>query len=261
MYYRRKAFFIALTALALFCFPGRAPGMTADQILEQVVKQNFQETLRVAVELKIFKGKKTLSDHSLWFVVRSLPEKTTVFIDFDEPPESRGLRFLFVLRPEQQPEAYMYLPATGKTVQLDMDDSSSDIGGTGLTMEDIRIFAPQPGEKGELVGEEEIDGHPCYLIRVALPDKKGERLQWISKGQFKIIRYEHVGEDGKIIRTFRVMEFFRTEQGKEFPREEEITIPEKNLRINIRQEHAIFGIEIPDQLMDPKEFGRFRWKS
>ena len=142
-----------------------------------------------------------------------------------------------------------------------MDDPSSDIGGTGLTMEDIRIFAPQPGEKGVLVGEEEIDGYKCYLIRVALPDNKGERLQWISKDHFTIVRYEHVGENGKPKRTFRVVEFFRTEQGREFPREEEITVPEKNLRINIRQEHAVFGIELPEELMDPKKFGQFRWKS
>ncbi len=37
----------------------------------------------------------------------------------------------------------MYLPATGRTVPLAVDEPSADLGGTGLTMDDIQGFMPQ----------------------------------------------------------------------------------------------------------------------
>ena len=57
-----------------------------------------------------------------------------------------------------------------------------------------------------------------------------------------------------------MVEFFKTDQGKEFPREEEITIPEKKIKMRLRQENAVFGVEIPEDLTDPGKFGIFRWK-
>jgi hypothetical protein len=56
------------------------------------------------------------------------------------------------------------------------------------------------------------------------------------------------------------VEFFRTEQGREFPREEEIAIPTKGIRIRVRQENALFGIPIPNEVMDPGTFGEYQWK-
>ena len=59
---------------------------------------------------------------------------------------------------------------------------------------------------------------------------------------------------------FRVVEFFKTDKGKEFPREEEITIPDKGIRIQLRQDNAVFGMALPDEVTDPAKFGTFAWK-
>lgn len=258
---RATSFFIVLLAL-LFLFPGaHVEAMTAKDILSEVVRRNFQDAFLLAIDLKTVKGKKTLSDHSLWCVVRPQPEPAVIFVDFEEPKDSRGLRFLFLLRDGEQPEAYMYLPASEKTLPLDMDDASADIGGTGLTMDDIRIFAPKSSEEGTLVRQETLDGRDCYVIRVELAEGKGERLLWISKDQFTMVKVEQYGPDRKLRRVFRVVEFFRTEKGTEFPREEEVVVPGKGLTIRVRQQNAVFGIEIPDELTDPKTFGKFQWKS
>jgi hypothetical protein len=56
------------------------------------------------------------------------------------------------------------------------------------------------------------------------------------------------------------LEFFRNEKGRDFPREEEIFVVNKNTRIRIRQENAVFGIQIADELLDPKTFGKYKWK-
>ncbi len=87
-----------------------------------------------------------------------------------------------------------------------------------------------------------------------------ERLHWVSKDDFLIVKSQHLDAQGKIKRMFRVVEFFKTGKGKEFPSEEENTIQDKGIRIQLRQDNAVFGIALPEEITDPAKFGTFAWK-
>jgi hypothetical protein len=251
---------LMFAALLLCLMPLDAWSLSAQEILDEVVKHNFQDTFRVILNVKTQKGKKTVSDHTLWLMAKVEKDASHFFIEFDEPKDSKGMRFLVQMKTGKEPEALMYLPATRKTVALAMDDPSADIGGTGLSMEDLQGFVPKGGETSEIIKEEKADGRECYVVRVTLPGAAGNRIMWIAKDGFLVVKTQQVGADGKLKRTFRVVEFFKTEQGREFPREEEITIPDKDIRIRVRQEHSVFGIELPDEIMDPTTFGTYRWR-
>jgi hypothetical protein len=234
--------------------------MTAQQILDEVVKQNFLDSFRVVLGVQTFKGKKSISKNALWLMGQTHERDSDFFLDFDEPKESKGLRFLIRLKPDKEASAFMYLPATGKTLPLAVDDPSVDIGGTGLSMDDLQGFVPKGGETMALLKEEKVEGRDCYVVRVSLPGDGGERLLWVSKQGFLVMKTQHMDTKGKVKRIFRVVEFFQTEKGTEFPREEEITIPERDIRIRVKQEHAVFGIELPEEVMDPEKFGAFKWR-
>ena len=127
-------------------------------------------------------------------------------------------------------------------------------------MEDIDVFHLKGDEVSKIVGEEKIRGHECYKIEVAPPQGSGKRFVWISKDGFHVVKSENVDAKGKVERRLDVVEFFKTEKGKELPREEKITVPKRNTRILIRQEHAVFGIVIPEELMNPQTFGTYKWR-
>jgi hypothetical protein len=182
------------------------------------------------------------------------------FMDFEEPADSKGLRFLLIVPTGGEPQAFMYLPATQKTLPLATDDPSVDLGGTGLTMDDVQVFVPKGGEKLELLKEEKVQGRDCHVIRVTSPDSKHDRMVWISKEGYLLLRSENRDPSGKVERSFKVTEFFKTAQGKEFPREEEILIPGRGVKIVLRQENAVFDVAIPDEVLDPETFGTFKWK-
>ncbi len=231
--------------------------MTAQEILEQVTKQSFSDNFRVTVTVKTFIGNAPISNHALWLIVKVDQGKSCFFLDFDEPKIFRGLRFLFLEEAEQERSAYMYIPATGKTMPL---GPSVGVGATRLTAEDLQAFIGKR-EAGETVLKEEpLGGRECYVIRIPIPETKGEHLLWVSKDGFLVVKKQQLDEKGKVLRTFAVTEFFKTEQGKEFPREEEITFPGKGTRITVRQDSAVFGVEIPDEVTDPEKFGTFQWK-
>ncbi|MGO9116178.1 MAG: outer membrane lipoprotein-sorting protein [Desulfomonilaceae bacterium] len=234
--------------------------MTAREILDQVGKQNFNENFRMSLIIKTSKGNKLISNHVLWLTAKVREGKSSFFVDFEEPRESKGLRFLFLQEPGKEPSAFMYLPATGKTVPLAVDDPSVDVGGTGLTTEDLQGFIHQTSSQEELLREDKLDGRDSYVIRIPIPENKGERLLWISKDGFLVLQNQQLNAQGKVVRTFKVTQFFKTDEGKDFPRQEEVTVPSKGIRINVKQEFAVFGIEVPEEVMDPEKFGTYQWK-
>ncbi len=253
-------YFVALTiALLLSGFSRDVPAMTAAEILEQVVLHNFGDGVRLAVSTRTFKGSKLVSQHALWVVAKSSKEETTLFLDFDEPPESKGMRFLFIMRPGKPPEAYSYLPAARKTLPLAVEDEGADIGGTGLTMQDIQVAVAEEGQKESILREEKIAGRDCYVIEIILPQGKGKRLVWVSKEGFHVLKSEHRDKDGKIVRSVLVVEYFKTKQGIDWPREEVIEVPPKGLKIVMRQDNAVMGIQIPPEILKPETFGDFKW--
>jgi len=245
---------------ALVFLPSGVFALTAQEILDKVGKESLGESFRLTLSTKTMKGSKTVSSHRLWLMSKLGKDTGAFFLDFEEPEESKGLRLLLKVTLGKEPKAFMYLPATGKTLPLAIDDPSVDIGGTGLMTEDIQGFMPSGDEKSEIVKEEKIDGRECYLIRVSRPGEKDQRLIWVTKKNFVVLRSETVNPEGKVTRALRVIEFFQTDDGKEFPREEEITIPGKDTRIILRQEQAVFGVEIPEEVLDPATFGTFKWK-
>ena len=198
MRHTTKRYLLVVIGLVLLCFPLMLHAMTAHEILEQVIKQNFGDTFRVVLTVKTQKGKKVLSDHVLWLIGKTDQNTSTFFLDFEEPKDSKGLRFLFEVEPGKDPKAFMYLPAAGKTLPLAVDDPSVDIGATGLTMEDIQGFVPKGEGKETILREEKLDGRDCYVISISLPDGQGERLVWVSKNDFLIIKSQKHGSARKV---------------------------------------------------------------
>jgi hypothetical protein len=246
-----------------FFFSAALPAfsMTAAEILEEVAKKNFSQDFRLILTVKTMKGKKPSTEHSLWIMGKMKPDMAMLFIDFEEPADTKGLRFLVEVPKGEQPKAYMYLPATGNVLPLAADDPSVDLGGTGLTMEDMQGFVPERSERLTLMPDQKYNNQDCYVVKVARPEEKAHRLLWISKKNFIVVKSESVDAKNKVTRIFRVTEIFETREGKEYPREEEIVMPGKDLRIIVRQEHASFGVELPDELFKPETFGAFQWRA
>jgi hypothetical protein len=251
---------IAFVTIFILYLPVAAWSATAREILEEAAKRGLGESFRAVLTIKSYKGQKLASTHTLWLMGAMADHTGKIFLDFDEPHESKGLRFLLIVSQGSPLKAFMFLPATKKTIPLAADDPSVDLGGTGLTVEDIRVFLPKGGEKEAIVGEEKIDGRECYKINVSSPETEGDRLIWISKKDLLVLKTANVNTKGKIDRVMKVTEFFKTAKGNEFPREERITIPDRGITIRVRQENAVFDVPIPDELLDPKTFGAYKWR-
>ncbi len=256
----KNHFVIIVLSILLWCLPTDLRALTAQEILDQSMRQNLGESFRISLSVKTYKAKRLLSEQILWLMGQIRADGANFFADFESPPASKGTRLLLLDNKGKEQQALMYLPAPGKSIPLAVADKLAKIGGSGLAMDDIQAFMDKNGEAAELVKEEAVDGRDCYVIRIKFPRESCETIKWISKNNFLLIKSQQTDSSGRVKRSFRTVNFFKTEQGNEFPREEEILIPENNLRIVVRQESAVFGIEIPDEVTDPAKFGAFQWK-
>jgi len=246
-------FVLIVLSILLWCSPTDLHALTAQEILDQsIMKQKLGESFRIAATVKTYMAKKLLSDQTLWLMAQIRKGGANFFLDLDSPPQSKGMRFLLLVNEGKEPQALMYLPVTGKSVPLAAVEKFAKIVIQGLM--------PKGGESAGLVKEEAVDGRDCYVTRIKFPGESDERLAWISKKNFLVVKSQQMGSAGKVKWTFRVVEFFKTEQGEEFPREEEILIPDNEMRIRLRQDSAVFGIEIPDEVMNPETFWTFNWR-
>lgn len=256
----RGCFVVAVLVVLFPVSSSLSSALTGAEIIEKAQKKQLGESFRASLEIQTFSGNRKTSQHQMWMMGQVEKDSTTVFIDFVEPEDSKGVRILCILRQEKDPEAYMYLPATGQAFPIDVRDPATEIAGTGLTMADFQPLIPEKGDTATLLREENLDGKPSYLIQITKADSGQSRYVWIERDSLHLLRLEEKSKDGKILREMRVVEFFDTLDGKRYPREEEIVLPTKDVRIKIRQENAVFGITIPEELTNPATFGNFKWQ-
>ena len=57
--------------LACLICPDPARCMTAQQVLEEVIKQNFLDSFRVVLDVQTFKGKRSIAKSTLWLMGRA----------------------------------------------------------------------------------------------------------------------------------------------------------------------------------------------
>jgi len=251
---------VALPALALFWCAQSVQALTPEEIMDEATQRCFGESFRAVLSVNMERAGKLVSKRVFWLMGRMNKSMAALFLDFQEPEEVKGLRYLVQIPVDKDSSAFMYMPAAGQTLPFEGDSSSVELGGAGFTMDDISVFVRRGNEKLVIEGEEKVGNRDCYVVRASFAKSKGERLLWITKKDFIFVKSQTLDANRKVKRIFKVTELFRTADGRDLPRKEEIIVPETKEKITLTQEHLIFGIATPDELWDPITFGAFRWK-
>ena len=135
-----------------------------------MVKNNFLDSFRVVLDVKTFKAKKPIATSTLWLMGRTQGQDSEFFLDFDQPKESKGLRFLIRMRPDKGtfgihvPSGHRQDPHPGSR-RPPPSISAAPV----LSMDDLQGFVPKGGETMALLKDEKVDHRDCYVVQVTLP--------------------------------------------------------------------------------------------
>ena len=259
-----KSGLILFLMLAFAVSESSAGALSAQQILEKHAQRPSPDSFRICVLVKNVKRKKVSSEHILWIIGKKEADFTSMFIDFEEPADAKGMRFLFFLPEDgskQRTRAFGYLPATRVAAPLKVGKRSVQIGGTGLTIEDLRGFTLSKNQPVKLIGEEKVGEFECYVLSLKNEQTTSEKKAWISKEEFLLVKSQELDSKGNVQREFLVKDFFTTLQGEKWARREQVTLPKEGVKISVEQIAGVSDITIPEEIFSPKKFGPYVWRT
>jgi hypothetical protein len=180
--------------LALLVAASTAHAETAREILDR--RKLLDDTTRrwsdryQQMTMEIFDARGAKRTRTLDIYERKYPkdeQKTILF--FSSPAEVNGTGFLSFTHPGKPAEQWLYLPAVKRVRKITASTRNERFVGTDLTYHELDLLSEMPSwteedAKSALLGEEIIDGVPCYAIefRTRRDDVEyGRILLWLGK--------------------------------------------------------------------------------
>ena len=197
-----------------------AQGLTADEILDRVEEKSIMGSdigsMITTVKFEITSEGETTSYTFRVFSVRGKEgEPDKGLIVYLEPELVSGTMFLTWTPEEGDARMWLYMPDLGIVKELITEQSREQefISGSGITREDIAEgYKYKDDYTPELVGEEEINGMPAYVL-VCTP-KEGHDVDWskiklwVHKEEFAVIKAEFYDLDGQLAKTMEGDDFY-----------------------------------------------------
>jgi outer membrane lipoprotein-sorting protein len=103
-------------------------------------------------------------------------------------------------------EMWNWNPSISRLIKLPPSMMSQGWMGSDYTNDDILKESSVVNDyTHEIIGEETIDGRPCYKIKMVAKENAavvwGHQIRWIDKKDFLVLRAELYDEDGILVRT------------------------------------------------------------
>lgn len=172
--------------------------------------QDAREIVRIANEK--FSGEMSSTGTMSMTIVRPTWERTVTFKSWSKgteysltlitgPARDKGQTFL-----KRGNEMWIWNPTISRLTKLPPSMMSQGWMGSDYTNDDILKESSVVSDyTHEIIGEEEIEGRPCYKIKLTAKEDAavtwGSQIRWIDKKDYLFIRSELYDEDDYLIRT------------------------------------------------------------
>jgi len=160
-------------------------------------------------------------------------------------------------------EMWTWNPSISRLIKLPPSMMSQGWMGSDYTNDDIlKESSVVTDYVHEIVGEENIDGRPCYKIKMTARENAsiiwGKQIRWIDKKDFLVLKAELYDEDGYLVRTetgsdIKIMDGRTITSKIELVPEEE---PENKTLLEIRE--IKFNIPVEESYFSQQNMKRVR---
>ncbi len=249
--------FFAIQIISLLLLPAfvQAQDMTAKGIMKEAEDQWQGEESSVSrMTMKIIRPswQRTISMKN-WIKGRKFALTLVT-----APANEKGQTFL-----KRENDMWHWMPSIGRLIKLPPAMMSEGWMGSDYTNDDIlKESSIVVDYHHTIIGEEEIDGHMCYKIKLEPKEDAavvwGKVIKWITKEHFLQLKSEYYDEDGDLIRT-ELGSAIETMNGRKIPTKIEV-IPknEKGKKTVIIMNDIRFNRNIPNSFFSQQNMKRVR---
>src|SRR5215471_6312478 len=190
---RALSIFIALVLLA----PGVA-AQDARSIVQEAQKRSNSKSQRYEGTLQVIDSKSKISEKRWLFERIGSHGNSKSVLRFTAPAEVKGVALLIVNHADRSSDQWMWTPAIARERRIALQDRSTRFLGTDFSFEDLEERDVDQYDF-HFVGEETIDGAPCWRIESRPRQTKTSQYTlshiWIRKDNYVAAQYENFVKD------------------------------------------------------------------
>ncbi|HOB91849.1 MAG: outer membrane lipoprotein-sorting protein [Bacillota bacterium] len=231
---------LVLAAIMLMeaCAVGAAAELTAEEIIRYRDDNEYFESARFEAEMVIVSGSRQMVK-----TMTSYVQEDNGLVVFTNPRD-RGTKFL-----KRGDDLWMFFPDAEDLVKISGHMLNQGIMGSDFSYQDVMEADKLTDLYAfELVGEEELDGRPCYVLEGIAVEGQDvsyyRRKSWIDSERFVGLREELYAKSGRLLKVMRVTRVEEL-QGRWYPME---SVMEDQLRKNTRTEFVVRSIEFDPEI-------------
>ena len=166
----------------------------ARQIVEEAQRRTDAKSQRYQGLLQVFDSKGKITDKRWTFERLGSHGDSKAVLRFTAPAEVKGVALLVINHPDRASDQWMWTPAIERDRRIALQDRSTRFFGRDFSFEDLEERdVDQYGYA--LLGEEPIDGAPCWKIESTPKETKSSQytrsIVWIRKDNYAFGRIEN----------------------------------------------------------------------
>ncbi len=188
---------VALLACVLAALGSVVPApqaADARQIIQEAQRRTDAKSQRYEGLLQVFDAKGKISDKRWAFERLGSHGNSKAVLRFTAPAEVKGVALLIVNHPDRASDQWMWTPAIERDRRIALQDRSTRFFGTDFSFEDLEERDVDQYDYA-MVGEEAIDGAPCWKIQSTPKQAKSSQYTrsfvWVRMDNYAFARIEN----------------------------------------------------------------------
>lgn len=165
----------------------------ARKIVEEAQRRNESKSQRYEGLLQVLDNKGKVADKRWLFMRLGSHGRSKAVLRFVAPPEVKGVALLVVNHPDRASDQWMWTPALQRERRIALQDRSTRFFGTDFSFEDLEERDVNQYNY-RLLGEETIDGAPCWHIESTPSERKISQYTksevWIRQDNYAFAQIE-----------------------------------------------------------------------
>jgi outer membrane lipoprotein-sorting protein len=244
---QRRSSAIAFTVTLALAFPvlGQSDART---IVEEAQRRAESQSQRYEGLLQVLDNKGKVADKRWLFMRLGSHGRSKAVLRFVAPAEVKGVALLIANHPDRASDQWMWTPALQRERRIALQDRSTRFFGTDFSFEDLEERDVDQYNY-RLLGEETIDGAPCWRVESTPSQKKISQYTksevWVRKDNYAFAQVEsHIKAD--VVRRLKYSDFVQV-QGIWTARRLEMTDLRRKSRTILTLEKLEYNIPLKEE--------------
>jgi hypothetical protein len=244
-----SATLVSATVVAVLLLSGAVSAQNDPRaIVAEAQRRTEAKSQRYEGLLQVLDARGKVADKRWIFTRSGSHGRSKSVLRFVAPAEVKGVALLILNHPDRASDQWMWTPALQRERRIALQDRSTRFFGTDFSFEDLEERDVDQYEY-RLLGEQAIDGAPCWRIESAPSQKKTSQYTrsevWIRKDSYALAQVESYIKN-EVVRRLKYGDFAQV-QGIWTGRRMEMHDLRRNSRTILTLEKLEYNLPLKDQ--------------